>query len=289
MRAPPRAFAVPLSLALAAVACVAPPAPGGAAEPSVRVPASTAGPGALRAGWPAAEVLLIGEQHDAAEHQRLAAQVVERLATQGRLIAVVLEMAEQGRSTAALRHDADEARMRAALAWDERGWPWAAYGPIVMAAVRAGVPVIGANLARSSLREVMRDERLDTEVNDALRERLLTDVRDGHCGLLPASQLPGMTRVQIGRDRAMATALAAQAKSSGVVMLVAGANHVDKTRGVPEHLRAQAPGLRVHALGLAAGKPEGAAAAGFDEIWVTPALQRPDPCEGLAERFAPAR
>jgi len=289
MKAPLRAFAVPLSLALAAAACVAPPAPAGAAEPSVRVPAGTAGPGALPAGWPAAEVLLIGEQHDAAEHQRLAAKVVERLATQGRLVAVVLEMTERGRSTTPLRHGADEAQMRAALAWDERGWPWAAYGPIVAAAVRAGVPVLGANLARGTLREVMRDERLDTEVSDALRARLLTDVRDGHCGLLPASQLPGMTRVQIARDRAMAGAVAAQAEPGGVVMLVAGANHVDKTRGVPQHLRALAPGLRVHALGLTAGTPEDGVAAGFDEVWVTPALQRPDPCEGLAERFAPAR
>ena len=41
------------------------------------------------------------------------------------------------------------------LAWDDAGWPWAAYGPAVMAAVRAGVPVLGANRPRSRMREDM--------------------------------------------------------------------------------------------------------------------------------------
>lgn len=295
-----RAFAVVLSLVTAA--CTAPHpsrADGSGPKAASRTDGSglkaaaragTAAPEVLPAGWPAADVLLVGEQHDAAEHQRRAAQVVEHLAAQDRLIAVVLEMAEQGRGTAPLPRDADEAGMRAALAWDERGWPWASYRPIIVAAVRAGVPVIGTNLPRGSLREVMRDERLDAEVSDALRERLLADVRDGHCGLLPASQLPGMTRVQIGRDRAMASTLAARAQPGRVVMLVAGANHVDKTRGVPQHLRKLAPGLSLHALGLATGTPGNEAAApGFDEIWITPALERPDHCEGLAERMAPVR
>lgn len=273
-----RANALILALALAASACVAPPRPVGEATPDVPPP-----------GWPAADLLLVGEQHDAAEHQRRAAQVVLRLAGEDRLIAVVMEMAEQGRSTTALRRDADEAQMRDALAWDERGWPWAAYGPIVVAAVRAEVPVIGANLPRGALRDATADTRLDAEVSDSLRQRLLADVRDGHCGLLPEAQLPGMTRVQIGRDRAMAGTLAALAQPGGVVMLVAGANHVDKNRGVPQHLRRLAPALRLHALGLVAGAPAGQAAGGFDEIWVTAALQRPaDACAGLAERLAPA-
>jgi uncharacterized iron-regulated protein len=242
----------------------------------------------LSATWPPADVLLIGEQHDAVEHQRHATRVVEHLATRGRLLAVAMEMVEQGRGTASLRRDADESQMRAALAWDERGWPWAAYGTIVVAAVRAGVPVIGANLPRDSLRRTMADERLDAEVSDALRAQLLADVRDGHCGLLPPTHLPAMTRVQIGRDLAMARTLASVAQPGGVVMLVAGANHVDRRRGVPQHLPALRPGVRLHALGLSAG-PAGLNAAGFDEVWVTPALQRPDPCEGLAERFAPTR
>lgn len=250
------------------------------------LPAADPGPAGLSRDWPAAELLLVGEEHDAAEHQRRAAELVERLAGQKRLIAVVMEMAELGGSTASLPRDASEERMREVLAWDERGWPWAAYAPIVVAAVRAGVPVVGGNLAPGALRSAMQDATLDAQVSDAVRARLLDDVRDGHCGLLPEAKLPAMTRAQIARDRAMAETLRSLAQPGGVVMLVAGANHVDATRGVPQHLQSLAPELRLHIVRLHAGTTT---SAGFDTTWLTPPLERPDPCEGLAERFGPAR
>ena len=50
---------------------------------------------ALPLGVPAPDVLLLGEQHDAPEHQQLHQQFVQRLATQGNLAALALEMAEQ--------------------------------------------------------------------------------------------------------------------------------------------------------------------------------------------------
>ena len=96
-------------------------------------------------------MLLLGEQHDAPEHQQLHQRFVQRLAEQGRLAALALEMAEQGVSTAGLPRDAPEAAVRSALRWDEQGWPWPAYGPAVMAAIGAGVPVVGANLPRPQL------------------------------------------------------------------------------------------------------------------------------------------
>ena len=239
--------------------------------------------------WPRdTDVLLLGEQHDAAEHQRIEAEVVGRLADGGRLHAVVIEMAERGRSSAGLASNADEASVRTALAWDETGWPWVRYGPAVMRAVRAGVPVLGSNLPRSELRGAMSDAALDAQVDTVWRHILTDDVRQGHCDLLPASQLPGMTRVQIARDRAMATTLAAAARPGGVVLLIAGANHVDATRGVPRHLKAIAPTLRLRTVQLAAGATAGAHAAGYDETWPTPAVARDDPCRGLAERFKAA-
>ena len=43
-------------------------------------------------------------------------------------------------------------------------WPWADYGPVVMAAVRAGVPVAGANLPRAQTRTAMQDSTLDARL-----------------------------------------------------------------------------------------------------------------------------
>lgn len=204
-----------------------------------------------------ADVLLVGEKHDDPGHQREHRDLVQALAARGKLAAVAIEMAEQGSSTAGLPRDADESTVRASLGWDETAWPWQAYAPAVLAAVRAGVPVIGANLPRARLRAAMQDASLDAVLDaDALAAQREA-IRTGHCDLLPASQLGPMVRVQLARDRTMARALEAAAVPGQTVMLLAGAGHVDPAIGVPRHL---APTLRVKALVL----PRMAAASGKD-------------------------
>ena len=182
--------------------------------------------------------LLLGEQHDAPRHQQLHLDVIEQLAGRSRLAAVVLEMAEHGGTTERLAADATEEQVRSALGWKPAGWSWAAYGPAVMAAVRAGAPVRGANLPADAMKRAMRDETLDRALPASallLQQRF---IRDGHCGLLPEAQIAPMTRVQIARDRSMAQAIAAAAVPGKTVVLLAGAGHVDPDVGVPRHLPA---------------------------------------------------
>jgi uncharacterized iron-regulated protein len=183
-------------------------------------------------------VLLLGEQHDVPEHQRLQLQAIESLAGRGRLAAVLLEMAESGTSTAGLLPSTPEPQVREALRWNEQAWPWEAYGPAVLAAVRAGVPVLGANLPREQMRQAMGDAQLDSLVPPAALQAQQQAIRRGHCDLLPATQIGPMTRVQIARDRAMAQALAGAAVPGKTVVLLAGAGHVDPQLGVPLHLPA---------------------------------------------------
>ena len=82
--------------------------------------------------WLPADVLLLGEQHDAPDHQRLQRETVAWLASRGQLAALVMEMAERGHSTQGLPRDASEAQAQAALQWDDAAWPWKAYGPAVV-------------------------------------------------------------------------------------------------------------------------------------------------------------
>ena len=184
------------------------------------------------------DVLMLGEQHDAPRHQQIQRETIESLATRGRLAAVLLEMAEQGATTAGLPPGASEAEVQQALRWDDKGWPWAAYGPGIMAAVRAGVPVLGANLPRSQIRAAMADSQLDSLLPASALAEQHQAVRDGHCGLLPESQIAPMARVQIARDRSMAgtVARAAATASGKTVVLLAGARHIDSQVGVPRHL-----------------------------------------------------
>lgn len=193
----------------------------------------------------ALDVMLLGEQHDAAEHQDMHRKVVDELARRGVLAAVVLEMAERGRSTAGVPRDAGEAQVREALGWGPGGWSWNSYRAAVMAAVAAGVPVLGGNLPRPQMREVMADAKLDAVLPAPALQAQHQAVRWGHCNLLPEHQIAPMARIQIARDRTMAQTLQQAATRGKTVVLLAGGRHVDERLGVPLHLP---PGLRVQTM-----------------------------------------
>ena len=228
-----------------------------------------------------AQALLLGEQHDAAEHQALQKATVELLARRGQLAAVVMEMADQGRQTDGLPRDATEGRVREALGWtDETGWPWPTYGPVVMAAVRAGVPVAGGNLPRSAMRAVMQDADLDATLDPQALQQQKTGIREGHCGLLPEGQIGPMTRIQLARDRAMAATLQQRARPGMTVLLIAGNGHVRQDIGVPRHL----PADFVHRVVVARAGDAGAGLPA-DAVWPTPALPPQDHCAELRKQF----
>ena len=233
------------------------------------------------AAWLPADVLLLGEQHDAVAHQRVQQGLVATLAGRGQLAALALEMADSGTSTAGLPSDASPEQVRASLKWDDTAWPWTAYGPVVMSAQRAGVPVLGANLPRSDMRASMADSQLDLRLPAPALKAQQQLIRQGHCDLLPEGQITPMTRIQIARDRRMADTLAKAVQPGKVVVLISGSVHADKQLGVPQHLPA---GLQVKSVRLLAG---GKVLPGetFDSIWGTEATPDKDYCAGLREQF----
>jgi uncharacterized iron-regulated protein len=247
-------------------ACTSPPPPSPSPPPLTQ----------LRQLLPA-DAVLLGEQHDAPEHQRIHQQVVQALAAQGQLAALVLEMANQGGSTNGLSPQASEADIQTALRWDERAWPWAAYGPAVLSAVRAGVPVLGANLPRDALRATMRDASLDQRLPSAALAEQQQRIRSGHCDLLPESQIAPMTRMQIARDRAMAQTITEAAQSGRTVLLLAGHGHVAPALGVPKHLP---PGFKAKTVLLQASQGDAAteSVANFNLIWPTGPIPARDYC-----------
>jgi uncharacterized iron-regulated protein len=233
--------------------------------------------------WLPADVLLLGEQHDAPQHQVLQQTIVDALAARGVLAAVALEMADSGDSTAALKPDASEANTRIALRWNNDAWPWAAYGPAVMSAVRAGVPVLGANLPRAQMRSQMADAALDQRLSAAALAAQAQLIRQGHCDLLPESQITPMTRIQIAKDRRMADTVQAAVRPGQVVVLITGSVHADKQLGVPQHLP---PTLQVKAIRLRSGTAAvGGERDSFDDVWTTPATPDKDYCADMAKQL----
>ena len=225
-----------------------------------------------------AELLIFGEVHDQPDQQRQVADEVQRLAAGGKLSAVVLEMAEVPRSTTGLARDASEAQAQQALQW--RNWPWERYAEVVMNAVRAGVPVIGGNLPREQMRAAMSDASLDALLSPQVRDLLAQEVREGHCGLLPEAQVAGMVRVQIARDRSMATTVIQALRDAGPqqnVLLLAGAQHASRDRGVPLHMVAAGSPAPVHVVMFG----DLSARLVADERRGAKPTPQPDHCKGL--------
>jgi len=230
-------------------------------------------------------VLVFGEQHDQVDQQRQVADAVATLAARGQLRAVVLEMADRGVDTRALPRGADDAAARDALAWQqERGWPWVQYGPVVMAAVRAGVPVWGGNLPRAEMRAAMANTSLDAAVTPEIADKLTAAIRDGHCGLLSEEMAPGMRRIQIARDRSMAGVVRDRlAEGQGGVVLLTGAQHASRDRGVPWQL-VKPDVVSATAIRVVLFEP-GSDGLVADERRVAAVTQTPDQCEALKAKM----
>ena len=228
-----------------------------------------------------ADALIIGEQHDAPEHHAIERETVEALASKGKLAALLLEMAEEGHSTARLDTGATDSQVQAALGWNDKAWPWQSYGPVVMAAVRAGVPVIGANLPRARMKNAMTDVSLDVQLNGEAYTAQQDAVREGHCKLLPEPQIVPMTRIQVGRDRAMAQAIVKARQPGKTVLMISGAGHATKVLGVPQHLPTD---VTVKAVRLQAGQSpddEDENKGAYDAVWRTPPLPPKDYCASM--------
>ena len=257
---------------LAACAVTAPHAPS-PQTPAVGIDAQAA----LRP-----DVWLLGEQHDVPAHQQAQRDTAERLRNQARWGALVIEMAERGANTLGLPTNATPEQVRTALHWERSeaaGWRWPVYGPLVMQAVAAGVPVWGGNLPRAELPSAMQDASLDASVPPAAWAELQNGIREGHCQLLPESQVVPMTRVQVARDRSLADTARLAIRPGATVLLVAGNQHVRRDTGAPLHLP---PALRTQVTLMATG-PETTppSAASADQVWHTAPVPTPDHCAEL--------
>ncbi|MCU0764022.1 MAG: ChaN family lipoprotein [Hydrogenophaga sp.] len=233
-------------------------------------------------------LLLLGEQHDAPEHQRLQRELVRQLAARGELGALVIEMAPRGTSTQGLAANASEEAVQKALQWGQAngGWSWEVYGPVVMTAVQARVPVLGGNLPRAAMKDAMQNEGLDGLLErDALAEQQ-ANIRKGHCDLLPDAQIAPMARIQIARDRAMADTAVQALRRGQTVLLVAGNEHVRRDLGVPRYLPPQ-QAFRVVQSRAQPNTVEDpvATSAHADLLWTSPPQPPRDYCADLKRQM----
>jgi len=230
--------------------------------------------------------LIIGEQHDNADHHAAQLWLLRALGEQRPQGSLLLEMLtpDQQPKVDQVRHAATPPTdLAAALAWQD-GWDWNLYGPIVRFALTQPYPLLAANLDNSKIRAFYRQPPALSGVRSnaaSVKARLLEQISESHCGLLPKSQMPAMLAVQQQRDRRMAERLLAAPTPA---LLLAGAWHARKDAGVPLHVldlgAAQAPTV----LMLAEQGAE-VTVAMADYVWYIPAMPAQDYCAQMRKQF----
>jgi Uncharacterized iron-regulated protein len=152
----------------------------------------------------------------------------------------------------------------------------------VREALQQHVPLLAANLSPAEMRQAYRQPESLTGTRSnapAVRAALLEQVKQGHCGLLPESQLPAMLAVQQQRDRRMAERLLAAPQPA---LLFAGAYHARKDLGVPLHL-ADLGATGASKVVLLAEVGEQVEPAMADYVWYTAAMPAQDYCAQLRQ------
>ncbi|MBZ8140739.1 hypothetical protein CLD22_12610 [Rubrivivax gelatinosus] len=230
-------------------------------------------------------VVLLGEVHDNAAAHALRLAAFEALLARGERPALVMEQFDRERQGAldAARAAGGDADALIAAAGGP-GWNWDFYRPFVAAALRAGVPVVAANVSRADARVVMREglaaQGFDAAVPPPVLAALAGEIEASHCGQLDAATATKMALAQVARDQSMARALEANAARGAV--LLAGNGHVRTDVGAPIWLSAPTR-ARAEAIGVV---EQGERVNAFDRRVEVPRQPRPDVCEGL--RAAPA-
>jgi len=222
--------------------------------------------------------VLVGEKHDNPDHHALQLWLLRAL--QGRRVqgSLLLEMLqpEQQALVDKVQGQPLPADLPKALAWQE-GWDWQLYGPIVREALQQRVPLLAANLSPGEMRQAYRQPASLTGARSdapAVKAALLEQVRAGHCGMLPESQLPAMLAVQQQRDRRMAERLLSAPQPA---LLFAGAYHVRKDLGIPLHLADLGASGESKVL-LLAEVGEQVEPGEADYVWYTAATPAQDYC-----------
>ena len=256
----------------------------------------------LRADVEKADHVLIGEKHDNVIHHDRQALIVSMVREAGKSGQLVLEMADNtheeilsGASAATVDS------LGAALDWQRRGWgDWKEYQPIVEEAMGAGMRLKPGNPDRATLMHVGRggearadmlsDLRWDVDYGDAMREDLLDELVDAHCGMMPREQLGPLATMQRLKDAFMARSMRQSLGNGETAVLIAGNGHVRKDRGVPMFLDQDRPQVSVALVEVVRDETNQADYPSFDPalydyVWFTPRVDEIDPCEKFRKQL----
>jgi uncharacterized iron-regulated protein len=245
--------------------------------------------------------VLIGEKHDNEDHHRLELQLLESLLNKPHTH-VVFEMLtdKQQNNIASLTLNDSKDQIHKKLAWNDKGWPWKDYAPLIQFSLLKGAMINAGNIDRATIMQIYTQKNNDTlfsqarfrtskNISKAAKDQILNQVFESHCQLMAKAKLVPMMTIQLARDASMANAMLASEEPS---ILFAGSFHTQKNMGVPLHLR-QVTKQTSKTLLLAEVRPnqqqpeDYASLSEADYIWFTPKQVEKDYCNELRLKHKP--
>jgi uncharacterized iron-regulated protein len=266
-------------------------------------------------------IILLGEVHDNGEHHKVRAEIVRQVSAalarddgEIKRAPLVFEHIRTDQQTGLDQFQAFNAEARRLgtpsdlfrfLSWEKSGWPdQKLFTPLFEAAIAAKSPIVAGDPSKTAIRAVARSGlgSLDTDTLKALRldgalppplqDALLTELAEGHCGMMPKEKLAPMADAQRYHDAHLASATLAAVAEHGTAIVLTGNGHVRADRGVPLYLSKMVPDKLVVTVVFAEttdGKidpnayapkaPDGKAAANY--VVFTPRATRADPCDAM--------
>jgi uncharacterized iron-regulated protein len=247
--------------------------------------------------------LLLGEKHDNPDHHALQLRALNHVLQTENVSTVSFEMMSSEQQP--LLRDLSSSppssleQINEHVQWDNDGWNWDYYGPLLHSAIQANVSINAANISNEEMIQVYGAPTA-AEIEGVLDEQTMAalekDIDESHCGLLPESQFPAMVRVQQARDFAMAGSLASNTQQQ-LQVLIAGNYHIRRDLGVPNYLlnkqssleESQIVSLAFMEVDEASNDPidylqQFGSVKAYDYIWFTPAVSAEDYCASLRQQ-----
>ena len=233
-----------------------------------------------------ADYVLLGELHDNPHHHQIRSHLIAAITS--KKFAAVVEYLPAGQS---VQFSGPTLQSLEQAGFSPKAWPWKLYQPLFEAIRVSKLPLYGSNLDRSISKTIFSGGSIPAAIESDYQKSVLTndakrslekDLVDGHCGKLPAQYLEPMFRVQRLTDISMAQVMMRHSPA----ILFAGNGHVRNDYGVPQVLRSLEPSKKRVSVGLIEEAQRDSTAFAelaklYDFVWITPSIDRADPCATL--------
>lgn len=188
------------------------------------------------------EYILLGERHTSQNHHRAHQFILNQLLKDGAIEAVVVEMMPTelqdvitATQSSVRAGEISDGQLVRALNWPPE-WDWNLYKDFISAVLASDVALIAGNLSKQEVQVILNGAqplRGDVSTSATVQQKIAKLIKGHH--IMDGSKLSRFVQVQQFRDRRMAQMMVES--ESKPVLLKAGNLHVDKSIGVPLHLK----------------------------------------------------